>query len=108
MSLRAHHRNVEHGGSTGISGRGCYAVSDAGLHGRVRTIAIEDSSHGITAYCILPKMLATSPAHPLRVADSERIKAALVSGRFDRSEEEVPDGVACSRARVLATSPRKK
>jgi NAD(P)-dependent dehydrogenase (short-subunit alcohol dehydrogenase family) len=45
----------------GLAGRVAYAASKAGLHGMMRTIAIENCSRGITANCVLPGMIATPP-----------------------------------------------
>jgi NAD(P)-dependent dehydrogenase (short-subunit alcohol dehydrogenase family) len=80
-------------GQMGSAGKVAYAASKAGLHGMMRTIAIENSSHGITANCVLPGMIATPKVLALPEADRQRILAALPSGRFGRPEE-VADLVA--------------
>jgi NAD(P)-dependent dehydrogenase (short-subunit alcohol dehydrogenase family) len=77
----------------GAAGKVAYAASKAGLHGMMRTIAIENSSRGITANCVLPGMIATPKALTLPDRDQERIRAAVPSGRFGRPEE-VADLVA--------------
>jgi acetoacetyl-CoA reductase len=74
-------------GRNGASGKVAYAASKAGLHGLIRTIAIENSSLGITANSVLPGMIATPKAMALPEPDRERICAALPSGRFGRPEE---------------------
>jgi acetoacetyl-CoA reductase len=80
-------------GRNGASGKVAYAASKAGLHGIIRTIAIENSSLGITANAVLPGVIATPKALALPKADQERICEALPSGRFGRPEE-VADLVA--------------
>jgi NAD(P)-dependent dehydrogenase (short-subunit alcohol dehydrogenase family) len=80
-------------GRNGASGKVAYAASKAGLHGMIRTIAIENSSRGITANSVLPGIIATPKAMTLPESDQERICAALPSGRFGRPEE-VADLVA--------------
>jgi NAD(P)-dependent dehydrogenase (short-subunit alcohol dehydrogenase family) len=74
-------------GRNGASGKVAYAASKAGLHGMIRTIAIENSSLGITANSVLPGVIATPKAMTLPEPDRERICAALPSGRFGRPEE---------------------
>jgi NAD(P)-dependent dehydrogenase (short-subunit alcohol dehydrogenase family) len=74
-------------GRNGASGKVSYAASKAGLHGMIRTIAIENSSLGITANSVLPGIIATPKAMTLPESDRERICAALPSGRFGRPEE---------------------
>ncbi|CDO88784.1 SDR family oxidoreductase [Mycobacterium triplex] len=80
-------------GQLGSPGKVAYAASKAGLHGMIRTIAIENCSLGITANCVLPGMIATPPVLALPEADQERIRAAVPSGRFGRPDE-VADLVA--------------
>jgi NAD(P)-dependent dehydrogenase (short-subunit alcohol dehydrogenase family) len=80
-------------GQMGSAGKVAYAASKAGLHGMMRTIAIENCSRGITANCVLPGMIATPPLLALPEADQQRILAALPSRRFGRPEE-VADLVA--------------
>jgi NAD(P)-dependent dehydrogenase (short-subunit alcohol dehydrogenase family) len=80
-------------GQMGSAGKVAYAASKAGLHGMMRTIAIENCSHGITANCVLPGMIATQKVLALPEADRQRILAALPSGRFGRPGE-VADLVA--------------
>lgn len=80
-------------GRLGSAGKVAYAASKAGLHGMMRTIAIENCSRGITANCVLPGMIATAPVLRMPEADQERILAAIASGRFGRPEE-VADLVA--------------
>ncbi|WP_253851614.1 SDR family NAD(P)-dependent oxidoreductase [Mycobacterium sp. 1423905.2] len=80
-------------GRMGAAGKVAYAASKAGLHGMMRTIAIENCGHGITANLVLPGMIATSKIMALPHWDQERIRAAIPSGRFG-CPEEVADLVA--------------
>jgi acetoacetyl-CoA reductase len=80
-------------GRNGAAGKVAYAASKAGLHGMIRTIAIENSSLGITVNSVLPGVIATPKTMSLTKADQDRICAALPSGRFGRPEE-VADLVA--------------
>jgi acetoacetyl-CoA reductase len=74
-------------GRNGAAGKVAYAASKAGLHGLIRTIAIENSSLGITANSVLPGVIATPKLMTLPKADQERICATLPSGRFGRPDE---------------------
>lgn len=74
-------------GRMGSAGKVAYAASKAGLHGMMRTIAIENCAHGITANSVLPGMIATPKVMTLPQVDQERIRAALPSDRFGRPEE---------------------
>jgi NAD(P)-dependent dehydrogenase (short-subunit alcohol dehydrogenase family) len=80
-------------GRMGASGKVAYAASKAGLHGMMRTIAIENCGQGITANLVLPGMIATPKIMTLPQRDQERIRAALPGERFGRPEE-VADLVA--------------
>jgi NAD(P)-dependent dehydrogenase (short-subunit alcohol dehydrogenase family) len=80
-------------GRMGAAGKVAYAASKAGLHGMMRTIAIENCGRGITANLVLPGMIATPKILALPQRDQERIRAALPSERFGRPEE-VADLVA--------------
>jgi acetoacetyl-CoA reductase len=80
-------------GRNGAAGKVAYAASKAGLHGMIRTIAIENSALGITANVVLPGVIATPKTLTLPKRDQERIRTALPSGRFGRPEE-VADLVA--------------
>jgi NAD(P)-dependent dehydrogenase (short-subunit alcohol dehydrogenase family) len=77
----------------GATGKVAYSAAKAGLYGMIRTIAIENTSHGITANCVLPGMIATPPVLAMSEFDQDRIRSALPSGRFGRPEE-VADLVA--------------
>ncbi|OBJ12669.1 hypothetical protein A5624_10465 [Mycobacterium sp. 1482292.6] len=77
----------------GTIGKVAYSASKAGLHGMIRTIAIENCSFGITTNCVLPGVTATPPVLALPQGDQDRIRAAIPSGRFGRPEE-VADLVA--------------
>src|SRR5262245_3885296 len=46
-------------GRMGAAGKVAYAASKAGLHGMIRTIAIENCAHGITANLVLPGITDT-------------------------------------------------
>jgi len=74
-------------GCMGAAGKVAYAASKAGLHGMMRTVAIENCAHGITANSVLPGMIATPKMLTLPRTDQERIRNALPSGRFGRPEE---------------------
>ena len=71
----------------GSPGKVAYAAAKAGLHGMVRTIAIENSSRHITANSILPGMIATPKVDMLPQSDKDRILAELPAGRFGRPDE---------------------
>jgi acetoacetyl-CoA reductase len=74
-------------GRMGSAGKVAYAAAKAGLHGMIRTVAIENCAHGITANSVLPGMIATPKVMMLPEADQQRIRAALPCGRFGRPEE---------------------
>src|SRR5215475_2708083 len=74
-------------GQAGAAGKVAYSAAKAGLHGMMKTIAIENTAHGITANCVLPGMIATPPVLSMSEFDQERILAALPSGRFGRPDE---------------------
>lgn len=74
-------------GRNGAAGKIAYAASKAGLHAMIRTIAIENSSRGITANSVLPGIIATPKVMTLPDEDQGRICAALPCGRFGRPEE---------------------
>jgi NAD(P)-dependent dehydrogenase (short-subunit alcohol dehydrogenase family) len=80
-------------GRMGAAGKVAYAASKAGLHGMIRTIAIENCAHGITANSVLPGITDTPKLRELPAADQKRLRAALPSDRFGRPEE-VADLVA--------------
>ncbi|ARV83770.1 hypothetical protein BWK49_22535 [Mycobacterium intracellulare subsp. chimaera] len=72
--------NSGRGLRNGAAGKIASAASKASLHGTIRTIAIEDSSRGITPNSVLPGIIATPKAMTLLDEDQERICAALPSG----------------------------
>jgi NAD(P)-dependent dehydrogenase (short-subunit alcohol dehydrogenase family) len=74
-------------GQMGSAGKVAYAAAKAGLHGMMRTIAIENCSYGITANCVLPGMISTPKVLAMADADQERVRKALPIGRFGRPEE---------------------
>ena len=74
-------------GQMGSTGKVAYAAAKAGLHGMIRTIAIENTAHGITANCVLPGMIGTPKVMALPRADRQRILDGILSGRFGRPEE---------------------
>src|SRR5690348_13956125 len=80
-------------GQMGSAGKVAYAAAKAGLHGMIRTIAIENMSFGITANCVLPGMIATPKVLALPPADRHRILDSIPSGRFGHPDE-VADLVA--------------
>ena len=71
----------------GLSGQAAYAASKAGLHGLIRTLAIECRAHGITANCVLPGMVATPPVLKMPQPVLERVLAAMPMGRMATPEE---------------------
>jgi len=80
-------------GQLGSAGKVAYAAAKAGLHGMIRTIAIENTDHGITANSVLPGMIATPKVMALPYADRQRILGGIPTGRFG-TPEEVADLVA--------------
>jgi NAD(P)-dependent dehydrogenase (short-subunit alcohol dehydrogenase family) len=74
-------------GRMGSAGKVAYAAAKAGLHGLVRTVAIENCAHGITANVVLPGMIATPKVLAMSQSDQHPIRAAIASGRFGRPEE---------------------
>lgn len=74
-------------GKNGLAGQVAYAASKAGLGGAVKSIAIENISHGITANCVLPGFVLTPKVEALPAHTSERLLAAIPMGRFGRTEE---------------------
>jgi NAD(P)-dependent dehydrogenase (short-subunit alcohol dehydrogenase family) len=74
-------------GQMGSAGKIAYAAAKAGLHGMIRTVAIENTGHGITANCVLPGMIATPKVKALPHEDRERILDGILSGRFGRPDE---------------------
>lgn len=71
----------------GLSGQAAYAASKAGLHGLIRTLAIECRAHGITANCVLPGMVATLPVLKMPEPVLERVLAVMPMGRMATPEE---------------------
>ncbi len=74
-------------GSHGAGGQIAYAASKAGLHGLVRTIAIENSSRGITANSILPGMIATPKVLGMPQDVIDRVMDQMPMGRFGEPAE---------------------
>jgi NAD(P)-dependent dehydrogenase (short-subunit alcohol dehydrogenase family) len=66
----------------GLSGQAAYAASKAGLHGLIRTLAIESREHGITANCVLPGMVATPAVLKMPQPVLERVLAGMPMGRM--------------------------
>jgi NAD(P)-dependent dehydrogenase (short-subunit alcohol dehydrogenase family) len=75
------------GARDGLSGQVAYSASKAGLHGMVRTLAVENRERGITANCVLPGMIATPKVLAMPDAVRERVLAALPMGRMGTPEE---------------------
>ena len=71
----------------GLSGQAAYAASKAGLHGLIRTLAIECRAHGITANCVLPGMVATPTVMKMPEPVLERVLASMPMGRMATPEE---------------------
>lgn len=71
----------------GLAGQVGYAASKAGLHGMVRTLAIENREHGITANCVLPGMVATPTVMRMPEAVRERVLSAMPMRRMAEPEE---------------------
>jgi NAD(P)-dependent dehydrogenase (short-subunit alcohol dehydrogenase family) len=80
-------------GRKGTGGRLAYAPSKDGLLGLVRTVAMENCGHGITANLVLPSVTATSKVMTLQRRDQDHIAAALPGNRVGHSHE-VADLVA--------------
>jgi NAD(P)-dependent dehydrogenase (short-subunit alcohol dehydrogenase family) len=71
----------------GLSGQAAYAASKAGLHGLIRTLAIEGRGHGITANCVLPGMVATPTVLGMPPGVLERVMAGMPMGRMAEPAE---------------------
>jgi NAD(P)-dependent dehydrogenase (short-subunit alcohol dehydrogenase family) len=71
----------------GLSGQAAYAASKAGLHGLIRTLAIESREHGITANCVLPGMVATPAVLKMPAGVLDRVLAGMPMGRLATPEE---------------------
>jgi NAD(P)-dependent dehydrogenase (short-subunit alcohol dehydrogenase family) len=71
----------------GAGGRFVCAPSKDGLLGLVRTVAMENCGHGITANLVLPSITATSKITTLPRRDHDCIAAASPGNRFGRSHE---------------------
>jgi NAD(P)-dependent dehydrogenase (short-subunit alcohol dehydrogenase family) len=71
----------------GLSGQVAYAASKAGLHGLVRTLAIETREYGITANCVLPGMVATPAVLKMPEGVLDRVLAGMPMGRLATPEE---------------------
>jgi NAD(P)-dependent dehydrogenase (short-subunit alcohol dehydrogenase family) len=71
----------------GLSGQVAYSASKAGLHGLVRTLAIESRNHGITANCVLPGMVATPTTLRMPAPVLERVLGSLPMGRMAEPAE---------------------
>lgn len=71
----------------GLSGQAAYAASKAGLHGLIRTLAIETRAHGITANCVLPGMVATPTVLGMPESVLERVLTGMPMGRMATPEE---------------------
>ncbi|WP_394841152.1 SDR family oxidoreductase [Pendulispora brunnea] len=74
-------------GHLGAPGQIAYAASKSGLQGLMRTVAIENTSHGITANCVLPGLVATPKALAMPDDIRERAIAAIPAGRFAEPAE---------------------
>jgi NAD(P)-dependent dehydrogenase (short-subunit alcohol dehydrogenase family) len=71
----------------GLSGQAAYAASKAGLHGLIRTLAIESREHGITANCVLPGMVATPAVKKMPQGVLDRVLAGMPMGRMATPDE---------------------
>ncbi|MCI2422953.1 SDR family oxidoreductase [Saccharopolyspora sp. K220] len=74
-------------GHLGLAGQVAYAASKAGLHGMMRTIAIENASYGITANCVLPGLVATPKVLGLPDQVRTRWLRGIPMGRFAEPAE---------------------
>jgi NAD(P)-dependent dehydrogenase (short-subunit alcohol dehydrogenase family) len=72
---------------TGLPGQVAYAASKAGQLGMVRTLAVENAAHGITANAVLPGLVATEQVLAMPAQVRERAAASLPSGRLVRPHE---------------------
>jgi acetoacetyl-CoA reductase len=96
---------ISSGAATGgLPGQVAYSASKAGLLGMVRTLAIEGTTHGITANAVLPGMIATELALAMPAHVRERVLAALPMGRMGEPAE-VAHAVAflCSEQAAYVT-----
>ena len=80
-------------GTNGVSNRGAYSVSKAGVIGLTKSVAVDFVKDGIRANCICPATVDT-PSLRQRIAGSEDPEAALRAfiarqpmGRMGRAEE---------------------
>lgn len=78
---------------TAAGGRFAYTPSKDGLLGLVRTVAMENCGHGITANLVLPSITAMSKVMTSPRRDQNSIATALPGNRFGRCHE-VADLVA--------------
>jgi acetoacetyl-CoA reductase len=71
----------------GLPGQVAYSASKAGLLGMVKTIAVENAGHGITANAVLPGLVATEAVRAMPPEVLERVTTALPAGRMATPEE---------------------
>lgn len=72
-------------GIMGNRGQTNYAAAKAGLHGAVRSLAIEIASRGVTVNAVAPGIIASAMAH--KAFDDERIARMVPMGRAGTPQE---------------------
>ena len=72
-------------GIMGNRGQTNYAAAKAGLHGAVKSLAIELASRGVTVNAVAPGIIASAMAH--KAFDDERIAHMVPMGRAGTPEE---------------------
>jgi len=72
-------------GIMGNRGQSNYAAAKAGLHGAVKSLAIEVASRGVTVNAVAPGIIASPMAH--QAFDGERITRMVPMGRAGTPQE---------------------
>ncbi|HXZ93680.1 MAG TPA: 3-oxoacyl-ACP reductase FabG [Burkholderiales bacterium] len=72
-------------GIMGNRGQTNYAAAKAGLHGAVKSLAIELASRGVTVNAVAPGIIASAMAH--KAFDDERIARMVPMGRAGTPQE---------------------
>jgi NAD(P)-dependent dehydrogenase (short-subunit alcohol dehydrogenase family) len=66
----------------GLRGQVAYSASKAGLLGMIKTLAAENTHHGITVNAVLPGMVATEKVRAMPQEILDRLRPLLPSGRM--------------------------
>lgn len=72
-------------GIMGNRGQSNYAAAKAGLHGAVKSLALELASRGVTVNAVAPGIIASAMAH--KAFDDERIARMVPMGRAGTPQE---------------------